>query len=186
MGAVCSAPSIDLDLVAIAQRTSDSVQGILANTPDKLSINYDRVKASSATPKVGVVSKDEMLGGTVDVTITEEKTKENALAAVIAGVRMAALGKFIEDMQWTIWVEVSEPIVWKAVDKLSWHLRWAARRLAHKGSDKAVEAACNKAITELCEKLEKGDIPLPSLPGSGGGDAAPAGGSTVQVAPAAA
>lgn len=158
MGACFSAPSIPpVDVGAIATRVGNSVKDILADLPNQMSILKDRIARDSL--KQTVVPAKEMFAAKEDVTLTEAGVAESQKKLAECGLRMAAQGKLLEDLQWACWREITEPQVWNAVYNHPWPVRRLGLKAGRQANDAAVEKALDEAMAKLMEKVESGEIP---------------------------
>jgi hypothetical protein len=165
---VCGAPELpQIDLIALAERVGTALKTIVENTPSEIANLYGRIK--EAPDQKLVVKKKEMLGGIEDVTLTMEKTGENAQAVTVCALKISAKGTFVSDLQWAVWVEMTRELMWSVLGSVMWPARWFAMRAARKVSDAAVEKAVEEGIAKACEKFKEN-------PPAAAKETAPAGG----------
>jgi len=165
---VCGIPELPaIDLVALAERVATSIQTIVENTPSEMVTLYNRIKDSPG--ETLVVKKKEMLGATEDVTLTMDKTGENAKNVTVAALKISAKGTFVSDMQWAVWRELTQPLFWKVMEPVPWPLYWFGMRAARKVSDAATEKAVEEGVEKAAQKLKEagGAAPKETAPAGG-------------------
>jgi len=179
MGGICSAPELPtIDMVALGARVAGAVQAIVEDVPNQMFLLVKEI----AEEKERKVTKErkELLGATEDAVLTDSREPSNMLAIAVAALQLSAMSTLVDEVQWAVWREVTEPVAWKAFGHLWWTPRWFAMRAARKASDQAVEKACQEAVVAAVDTIKKNGPPLVA------DGPAPVKAAKIQVKPAAA